>query len=111
MKRYGLALDLVDNPASIAAYENWHKAENCWPEIRKSILNAGIIDMQIYRTGNRLFMIMETEDDFNSAIKEEMDANNPIVQKWETMLEKFQQVLPWAKVGEKWLTMDKIFQL
>ena len=65
MKRYSLALDLVDNPVLIYEYEQWHENENSWPEIRKSIDDAGITNMEIYRTGNRLFMIMETGDDFS----------------------------------------------
>jgi L-rhamnose mutarotase len=111
MRRYCLALDLVDDPALIAEYEHWHKAENAWPEIKKSILDAGITQMEIYRTGNRLFMIMETNESFDGTKKEAADAANPIVQKWENLMWKFQQPLPWAKEGEKWISMDKIFQL
>jgi L-rhamnose mutarotase len=111
MKRYCLALDLVDDPKLIEEYEHWHKAENGWPEIKKSISDAGITDMQIYRTGNRLFMIMETTDDYSGEKKAEMDAANPKVQEWEKLMWKFQQPLPWAKEGEKWILMDKIFQL
>lgn len=111
MKRYALALDLVDDSLLIAEYESWHKAENGWPEIRKSIVDAGIGNMEIYRTGNRLFMLMETEDDFDPARKAEMDAINPKVQEWEKLMWKFQQPLPWAKQNEKWVLMDKIFQL
>ena len=48
MKKYCLALDLVDDPALIAEYEQWHKAENCWPEIKQSILGSGINQMEIY---------------------------------------------------------------
>ena len=111
MKRYCLALDLVDDPALIAEYERWHKSENAWPEIKKSILDAGITQMDIYRTGNRLFMIMETDDTFDASVKNSMDAANPKVQEWEQLMWKFQQSLPWAKEGEKWVTMNKIFQL
>jgi len=111
MKRYCLALDLKDDPQLIAEYEHWHKAENSWPEIRKSILDAEILDMQIYRTGNRLFMIMETSDHFEAKKKEEMDALNPKVQEWEQLMWLFQQPLPWAKEGEKWVIMKQIFKL
>ncbi len=111
MKRYCLALDLKDDPQLIAEYERWHKAENCWPEIRKSILDAEILDMQIYRTGNRLFMIMETSDHYDAEKKGEMDALNPKVQEWEQLMWIFQQPLPWAKDGEKWVVMEQIFQL
>ncbi|MEP7256024.1 MAG: L-rhamnose mutarotase [Ferruginibacter sp.] len=111
MNKYCLALDLVDDPALMEEYEYWHKAENCWPEIKKSILGAGITQMEIYRTGNRLFMIMETDDSFDGANKAAMDAADPKVQEWEKLMWKFQQSLPWAKEGEKWIAMNKIFQL
>lgn len=111
MKRFCLALDLVDDPTLIAQYEHWHRSENAWPEIRKSILDGGITNMEIYRTGNRLLMIMETADDFSFEKKSAMDSSNPKVQEWERLMWKFQQPLPWAKSGEKWILMDKIFQL
>jgi L-rhamnose mutarotase len=111
MKRYCLTLDLVDDPALIAGYENWHKPENTWPEIKQSITAAGIVQMEIYRTGNRLFMVMETKDDFSFERKAAMDAANPRVQEWEQLMWKFQSALPWAKEGEKWVLMDKIFEL
>jgi L-rhamnose mutarotase len=106
-----LALDLVDDPILIAEYEHWHKAENGWPEIKTSIIDAGIIQMEIYRTGNRLFMIMETDETFDSVKKDELDAANSKVQEWEKLMWKFQQPLPWAKEGEKWVKMDRIFNL
>ncbi len=111
MKRYCLALDLVNDPGLIKEYEHLHKTENGRPEIKKSILDGGIINMEIYRMGNRLFMIMETDDTFSFERKGAMDAANPKVQEWEQLMWTFQQPLPWAKEGEKWILMDKIFQL
>ena len=111
MKRYCLVLDLVDDPSLIAEYQHWHKSENGWPEVKKSIQDSGIVDMQIYQVGNRLFMIMETEDSFSFERKAQLDAANPKVQEWEHLMWKFQQPLPWAGKGEKWMLMDKIYQL
>ena len=111
MKKYYLAVDLVDDPALIAEYERLHKPENVRPEIRQSILDAGITNMEIFRTGNRMFMIMETDDSFSFERKTRMDQENPKVQEWEQFVWKFQQALPWAKEGEKWVLMDKIFQI
>jgi len=111
MKRYCLALDLKDDPTLIEEYEHWHKSENGWPEIKESIISAGITGMEIYRVANRLFMIMETDDTFDFAKKAALDAHNPKVQEWETLMWKFQQPLPSAAPGDKWLLMDKIFQL
>jgi L-rhamnose mutarotase len=107
--RYCLALDLVDNPQLIAEYEKYH--EKIWPEIHDSIVDGGITDMQIYRFGNRLFMIMETGADFSFDKKGAMDAANPKVQEWEQLMWKYQQAIPGAKPGEKWVLMNKIFSL
>lgn len=109
MKRYALALDLVDDPKLIAEYEAYHLA--VWPEIQASITGAGIENMTIYRFGNRLFMTMDVKDTFSFEKKNEMDAANPKVQEWETLMWKYQQAVPGAKPGEKWVLMDKIFEL
>lgn len=109
MKRYCLALDLKDDSELIAEYERLHKEVK--PEIISSIVNAGITVMDIYRTGNRLFMIMETNDDFSFETKNAMDAANPLVQEWEKQVWKYQQALPNAKPGEKWILMNQIFKL
>lgn len=111
MKRYCLALDLIDDPILIAEYEYWHKAENGWTEVRENIINSGIQDMQIYRTGNRLMMIMETTDDFTFEHQAELASAISKVQEWEKLMWGYQQPLPWANPGEKWLLMDQIFQL
>ena len=109
MNRYCLTLDLVDDPQLIAEYEAWHR--NVWPEILASITGSGIEQLEIYRVANRLFMIMETNDGFSFAAKGAADAANPKVQEWETLMWKYQQALPGAKPGEKWMLMEKIFSL
>ena len=107
--RYALALDLKDDPALIAEYEQYH--ERIWPEIEESIRSAGIVSMEIYRIGNRLFMIMETDEHFSFERKAQLDAANPRVQVWEDLMWRYQQALPMAKPGEKWLLMQRIFAL
>lgn len=108
MKRYCLALDLKDNDEMIRQYEEHHKA--VWPEIIESIKESGILAMEIYRTGNRLFMIMETNDEFSFEKKNQADKANEKVAAWETLMSTFQLPLPWSKAGEKWLLMENIFQ-
>src|ERR1700730_6157617 len=109
MKRHCLTLDLKDDDELIQQYENYHR--EVWPEIIKSIKDSGIENMEIYRLGNRLFMIMEVNDEFSFEKKDKADRENPKVQEWEELMWKYQQPLPAAKSGEKWILMDKIFQL
>lgn len=109
MSRYCLALDLKNDPALIEEYERYHK--KVWPEILQSIKTSGITSMEIYRTGNRLFMIMDTDASFSFDKKTASDKSNPKVLEWENLMWKYQQALPFAKPGEKWILMDKIFSL
>jgi L-rhamnose mutarotase len=108
-KKFCLALDLQEDTNLIQEYKELHK--KVWPEIIDSIKDSGITVMNIYCTGNRLFMIIEADEDFTFEKKSEMDAENPKVQEWETLMWKFQQALPWAKQGEKWILAEKIFDL
>src|SRR5690554_4874132 len=109
--KYCLALDLKDDPESINSYKTYHQQEYFRPEITHSIREAGILNMEIFLTGNRLFMIMEVDEGFDFKKKAKMDAENPQVQDWENFVSEFQQPLPWAKEGEKWVLMEKIYQL
>jgi len=107
MKRFCLALDLKDDPSLIDEYEEYH--QTVWPEILKSIRDSGILQMEIYRINNRLFMIMETNDGFTFERKAKMDESNMKVQEWEQLMWKYQQAIPGSKPGEKWRLMERIF--
>jgi L-rhamnose mutarotase len=108
-KRYCLALDLKDSPQLIKEYKNHHR--RVWPEITESIRDAGIADMEIYLLGTRLFMVMEANEQFSFEEKARADRDNPKVQEWEKLMWKFQQPLPQARPGEKWILMERIFKL
>jgi L-rhamnose mutarotase len=108
-RRYCLTLDLKDDPALIAEYKRYH--ENVWPEISESIRNSGIVDMEIYLLGTRMFMIMEVNENFSFEAKARADESDPKVREWEQLMWKFQQALPEAKPGEKWLLMERVFKI
>lgn len=108
-QRHCFALDLKPDSELIAAYEAYHAA--VWPEILDSIKTAGIEALEIYRIENRLFMILEANESFSFERKAAMDAANPKVQEWETLMWDYQQALPTAQPGQKWILMNKIFEL
>jgi L-rhamnose mutarotase len=108
-RRYCLTLDLKDDPKSIAEYKRHH--ERIWPEITASLKESGIENAEIYLLGTRLFMILEVNDEFSFEAKAQADQANPKVREWEALMWKYQSPMPQAKAGEKWLLMEKIFQL
>ncbi|HEX7914557.1 L-rhamnose mutarotase [Rudaea sp.] len=109
--RLHYALDLKDDPGLIAEYERWHRPENVWPEVVDSLREAGVRDLEIFRTGNRLVLVLDVGDDYSAVRKAARDAANSRVQEWEALMWKFQQALPFAKPGEKWIAMQPIFSL
>jgi L-rhamnose mutarotase len=111
MGRHVLLLDLVDEAEAIERYEAWHAAKAVPPAIVTSIRDAGITSMDIYRTGNRLVMVMETDVGFDPARKAADDASNPAVIAWETRMNQVQRPLPWADPHAKWTEAPRIFSL
>ena len=109
MQRYCFALDLVNNPALIAEYDEWHT--RVWPEVLASLNDAGIDRMEIYRAANRLFLIVEAGEAYLPELKAASDAANPHVQAWEEMMWKYQKTLPGVVPGQKWMRMTKVFEL
>ena len=108
--RYALALDLMDDPALIAAYEKAH--EHIWPEVREHLLVQGVLSMEIYRLGTRLFMLMEVDDAvYNAQAMAAAAQSNPVIQQWEALMWTYQAPTPWTPAGEKWVPMTRIFHL
>ena len=109
MPRHCLTLDLKNDPARIAEYKRYH--QTIWPEIRDSILGAGVTQMEIYLLGTRMFMIMDVTDDFSFERKAAMDRSNPKVQEWEALMAQFQAVPEGGDPVRKWQPMEKVFDL
>lgn len=109
MRRLCFALDLEDNPALIAAYDGYHSAGAVWAEVIEDIHAEGYQDMQIWRTGNRLFMVAEVADDFPRDSRS--DATREICDRWESLMDKYQRRLPFAPEHVKWMPMHCIFDL
>jgi L-rhamnose mutarotase len=111
MQQLYFALDLRDDPALIAEYEDWHRPDRIWREIVESLRTAGVNELQILRCGNRLIMVIEASAEFSITKLTTLQTANPRVREWEELMWRFQLPLPFAEVGGKWVPMTSIFSL
>ena len=111
VKRYCQTLDLKDNPELIAEYRKRHSEGEAWQEIMDGIREVGILEMEIYLVGTRLFMIVETPLDFNWSEAMSRLSTLPRQQEWEDYMSEFQVAPPGASSDEKWVLMERIFHL
>ena len=106
MARRCFALDLRDDPQLIAEYERLHARGEVWPAVVEHIRASGFEIMEIWRTGDRLFMIAEVADDYPRQVETPAE-----VKRWEELMWRFQRPLPNAADGEKWIPMTRLFSL
>ena len=107
VKRYCQTLSLRDNPELIEAYRKAHSKEESWPEIRAGIREVGILEMEIYILGSKLFMIVETPLNFDWDKAMAKLATLPRQAEWEEYVAKFQQCAEGATSDEKWQMMER----
>jgi Uncharacterized conserved protein len=111
VKRYCQTLDLKDNPELIEDYKKHHSKEYIWPEIPDGIKEVGILEMEIYLLGTRLFMIVETPLSFDWGTAMARLNTLPRQKLWEEFTSSFQVASPGASSSEKWQLMERIFNL
>ena len=111
VKRFCQTLDLKDNPELIAEYRRRHSEGEAWSEIIEGIKSVGILEMEIYLVGTRLFMIVETPVDFDWDSAMARLATLPRQQEWEDYMSEFQVAAQGASSDEKWRMMERIFYL
>jgi L-rhamnose mutarotase len=107
MTRQVLAVDLKDDPQMIAAYVEHH--QRVWPEVLRSLREAGIEHMEIVLLGRRLVMIVETRGDFRAAFDARV-ASDPKVAQWESLMRSMQEPPPGHEAGEWWAVMQPVFR-
>ena len=110
-KRYCKTLKLRENPQLIENYKKVHAMGAAWPEITEGMKKVGILDMEIYLTGTRLFMIMDTVADFNHDAAMAELATLPRQAEWEAYVSQFQQSSSDASADEKWQLIERIYEM
>ena len=109
MKSFGMALDLKDDPETIAKYTEYHRA--VWPEVIQGLRGLGITRMKIFLHGNRLFMYVETPDDFEPDRDFATYMETGRAKEWDDLMRTFQQKVPAAREDEWWAAMDEVFDI
>lgn len=111
VKRYCQTMDLRDNEELIRNYREAHDKEHFWDEIKQGIRSVGILEMEIYILGTRLFMIVETPLDFDWDSAMQRLATLPRQEEWEAYVAQFQLCNENATSDEKWRMMERMFYL
>lgn len=111
LRRFCFALDLRENPELIERYKWWHRPGGPPAAVTRSLLAADIRELEIWLCGSRLFMLLEAGPGYDPAAKAARDAQDPDVRAWEQLMWEFQQPLPWAASGTKWLAAERIYAL
>lgn len=108
--RYALALDLHDDVQLIEEYERFHR--EVWPEVITHLRSHGVLGIEIFRLGTRLFMLLDTDDEKYDAVRlAAASLNTPRIQEWEDLMWRFQVPTPWTPAGQKWTVMTRLFDL
>ena len=110
-KRYCQTLDLRDDPQLISAYRRLHAPDGIWPEILEGIRASGVLEMEIYLVGTRLFMIVELPANLSWHEVMEKMAHQPRQAEWEALTARYQKAQATATSDEKWQLMERIFYL
>lgn len=110
-KRFCQTLDLKDRPELIAAYRALHSEDGVWQETLDAIHASGILEMEIYLLGNRLFMIVEMPADLDWDEAMQKMGAMPKQTEWEALTGQYQQAEEGADSAGKWHLMERIFHL
>lgn len=110
MKTFGMTLNLKDDPEIIKKYKEHHR--NVWPEVQEALGEVGITGMKIWLLGRRMFMAMETVDEFEPA-RDFMTylEQHPKCKEWDDLMCTFQEKVPEAKENEWWAMMEQVYDL
>jgi L-rhamnose mutarotase len=110
MKTYAKTILLKNDPEKIAEYRRYH--DQIWPEVVTSFRQVGVLDMRIWLLGQRLFMVMDTTDDFDPETDlQEYLMLDPKNDQWENLMATFQEQVPEARPGEFWADMELVFKM
>lgn len=108
-KYFGLTLCLQDDPAKIAAYKEAH--QRVWPEVTARLREVGVHEMRIFLRERRMFMYIETADNFEPARDMVRVNEDPKSNEWNVWMAELQERAPEATENEWWAEMEQVFDM
>jgi L-rhamnose mutarotase len=110
MKKLAMMINLVNDASKIEQYKAYHRS--VWPEVEQCLKSAGIVTMDIYLLGRRLFMVVEADDAFDLARDfGRLPDLHPRYKEWQELMDTFQERVPEAKDQEHWAMMEPVYHL
>lgn len=109
MKTYGLTLMLQDDQAKIEEYKKQHLA--VWPAVTARLREVGVHEMRIFLRGLRMFMYIETTDDFDPIADFARVNEQPESAEWNRLMADLQARAPEATPEEWWAPMELVFDM
>jgi L-rhamnose mutarotase len=107
VKTFGLTLCLQDDANKIAEYRRYHRA--VWPEVIARLRETGIQRMQIFLRGTRMFMYIDTNDEFDPKRDFARINEDPTSERWNKLMADLQERAPEASSDEWWAPMELVF--
>ena len=110
MKSFAMTLDLKDDSSVIEEYKRHH--HEVWPDVICGLRSIGIQKMKIFLLGTRMFMYIETPDDFDPLTDfQRYTDSSPAAAEWDVMMRKYQVQADGAREGEWWAGVEEVFDI
>ena len=105
-KQVVMTLEIQHDPQLLEEYKQVHMPERIWPQIIQNMDTMGVMDMELYAFGYRIFLMMEVPTTFNLNDEGKKWGSLPREQEWQNYVAKFQKTSPDNKIEEKWAMME-----
>jgi L-rhamnose mutarotase len=104
-----MTLALRDDPALVERYKEHHR--RVWPDVVARLREIGVLEMQIFLLGRRLFLWMETVNGFDPERDFARLGEDERYREWDALMRTMQEPVPEARPAEWWAPMELVFDL
>ncbi|WP_443025801.1 L-rhamnose mutarotase [Sphingomonas sp. PB1R3] len=101
-------MDLNSDAEAIAAYDDAHRVGRTPAAVVEAQHRHGILDMEIFRVGNRLVMLLTLADDFDGHALHCVEREHPDLIAWQQSMGALQR--PPLADGISWPEAHRVFR-